>query len=189
MAVEAGADALGFVFAPSPRRVTVEQVREIIRHLPPFITKVGVFVDSPLKAVEQALACCGLDLAQLHGEESPECCQALFPRVIKSFRVKDGGFLERLPDYRAAAYLLEGHSEKGYGGTGTGFDWALALKAKEHGRIILSGGLTPANVGEAVRWVGPYGVDVSSGVEASPGRKDPEKVRAFICAAREAALE
>ena len=95
-------------------------------------------------------------------------------------------FLERLPGYRATAFLLEGHSDTGLGGTGTGFDWGLALKAKEYGRIILSGGLTPENVGEAVGRVKPYGVDTSSGVESAPGRKDPEKVRAFIQAAREA---
>ncbi|MEE9202712.1 MAG: phosphoribosylanthranilate isomerase [Dehalococcoidia bacterium] len=186
MAAEAGADALGFVFAPSPRRVTPKQVREIVPHLPPFVIKVGVFVDSPLKEVVDTLSSCGLHLAQLHGEEPPDYCQALFPRAIKSFRVRDAAFLERLPGYRAAAFLLEGHSEKGYGGTGTGFDWGLALKAGEYGRIILSGGLTPENVGEAVGRVAPYGVDTSSGVESAPGKKDPEKVRAFIRAAREA---
>jgi phosphoribosylanthranilate isomerase len=186
VAAEAGADALGFVFAPSPRRVTPEQVREMVHHLPPFVIKVGVFVDSPLQEVQETLSFCGLHLAQLHGQEPPDYCQALYSRAIKSFRVRDAAFLERLPAYRAAAFLLEGHSDKGYGGTGAGFDWGLALKAKEHGRIILSGGLTPENVADAVGRVGPYAVDTSSGVEAEVGTKDPEKVRAFIRTAREA---
>ncbi|MDP6510972.1 MAG: phosphoribosylanthranilate isomerase [Dehalococcoidia bacterium] len=186
MAAEAGANALGFVFAPSPRRVTPEQVREMVHHLPPFIIKVGVFVDSPLREVRKTLSFCSLHLAQLHGQEPPDFCQALFPHAIKSFRVRNAAFLERLPDYKAAAFLLEGHSDTGFGGTGTGFDWGLALRAKAHGRIILSGGLSPANVADAVGKVGPYAVDTSSGVESAPGRKDPAKVRAFIRAAREA---
>jgi len=187
LAVGLGADAVGFVFAPSPRRVSPEAVRDIVAHLPPLVTKVGVFVNAPLNEIREIMEYCGLDLAQLHGEEPPELCAALFPRAIKAFRVKDESVLDLIPRYRAPAFLLEGYSSAGYGGVGCGFDWSLARRASSLGRLILSGGLNPENVARAVREVRPYAVDVSSGVEREPGKKSPEKLRAFILACREAA--
>ncbi|HEX78346.1 MAG TPA: phosphoribosylanthranilate isomerase [Dehalococcoidia bacterium] len=179
-AAELGADALGFVFAPSPRRVTPEQVRQIVAQLPPFLVKVGVFRDSELDRVQDIMSSCHLDLAQLHGSETPEYCQALWPKVIKAFRVEDASFLSQMPHYRVAAYLLDGPKP----GSGQGFDWGLARQAARQGRVILSGGLTPDNVRQAIETVRPYGVDVSSGVESRPGRKDHHKLGAFIRAAK-----
>jgi phosphoribosylanthranilate isomerase len=187
-AVELGADALGFVLAPSPRQVTRQQVAEIVAKLPPFICKVGVFVDSSLQEVTETLQSCGLDLAQLHGSESPGVCQALFPRVIKAFRVKDESVLDLLPQYKASAYLLDSHHETLRGGTGRSFNWEIARKATQHGRIVLSGGLTPVNVRQAIAEVQPFAIDVSSGVESRPGVKDHAKLRAFLEAAKNAQL-
>jgi len=185
-ATEYGADALGFVFAPSPRQVTIEQVQEIVDHLPPFITKVGVFVDHPLDKVQEIMTRCSLDIAQLHGSESPEYCQSLFPKVVKSFRVKEEAILEHFPRYKVNAYLLDSYRADLKGGTGHSFDWAIAQKAKEYGLIVLSGGLNPENVQKAVTMVRPYAVDVSSGVEAKPGKKDRSKLYSFIKGAKEA---
>ena len=186
MAIEAGADALGFVFVPNtPRYIHPEQARSIIDQLPPFITTVGLFVNAEQQGIEAIADGCRLNLIQLHGDELPTLCVALSRRVIKAFRVKDESSVSRLSDYRVSAYLLDTYVKGAMGGTGKSFDWNLALKAKSYGRIILAGGLTPDNVASAVLQVRPYGVDVSSGVEASPGRKDPAKVKAFIRAVRE----
>jgi phosphoribosylanthranilate isomerase len=179
-AVKWGADALGFVFASSPRQVTLQQVEHIVAGLPPFVCKVGVFVDGELQELEETMRACGLDLAQLHGSESPGFCQALFPRVIKSFRVKDESVLDLLPQYRVSAYLLDSYNASLKGGTGQSFDWGIARKARHYGPIILSGGLTSANVRQAIDRVRPYAVDVSSGVESNPGVKDHAKLRAFL---------
>ena len=184
-AAELGADALGFVLAPSPRQVTPEVLRRLVAGLPPFISKVGVFVDSPLDEVRRIMSDCGLDLAQLHGSESPEYCQALFPRAIKAFQVKDATVLKQLPLYQVSAYLLDGYHTKLKGGSGQSFDWEIARQAGGRGHIILSGGLTPENVARAIAIARPYGVDVSSGVEASPGKKDHHKLTAFIHAVKE----
>ncbi len=184
-AIEYGADALGFVFAQSPRQVTPQQVYHIVALLPPFIAKVGVFVDSELGAVQETISACGLDLAQLHGSESPQYCQALFPGVIKSFRVKDREFLSLLPQYKALAYLLDSYDVHQGGGTGYSFDWDIAREAKRYGPIVLAGGLTPENVRRAMNIVQPYAVDVSSGVEAKPGKKDFVKLAAFIKAVKQ----
>ncbi len=184
-AVEMGADALGFVLAPSPRRVSPEDLKRLINSLPPFISKIGVFVDSPLDEVKRIMAECGLDLVQLHGSESAEYCQTLFPRAIKAFQVKDAGVLKQLPSYQVSAYLLDGYHSKLKGGSGQSFDWEIARQAGNLGRIILSGGLTPENVARAIAISRPYGVDVASGVEASPGKKDHHKLAAFIHAVKE----
>lgn len=185
-AAEMGADALGFVFAPSPRRVTPPQVAQIVATLPPFICKVGVFMDNTLQEVTKTVESCSLDLAQLHGSESPEFCQALFPRVIKSFRVRDESVLAQLAQYEISAYLLDSYHEALSGGTGVSFDWEIARKAGQYGLIILSGGLNPANVRRAITEAQPFAVDVSSGVEASPGVKDHAKLRTFIEEAKNA---
>ncbi len=189
-AVEAGADALGFVFyPPSPRYVTPEQASLIIRTLPPFITTVGLFVDVPVETVNSMAAQCGLDRIQLHGREPPDfCCRVVRP-VIKAFRIKNAESLLSLPSYRVAAYLLDAYVEGALpGGTGASFSWELAAQAKPNGPVILAGGLTPENVEEAIVRIRPYGVDVSTGVERVPGVKDQDKVRTFIARAKTAAL-
>ncbi len=187
-AAEAGADALGFVFwEDSPRRVAVEEAAAIIRKLPPFVMKVGVFVDAPEDLVYRAIGECGLNLLQFHGDETPDYCLQFGLMSMKAFRIRDVESLRSLPAYRTDAWLLDAYSPDKRGGTGETFNWDLAVQARELGRMIfLAGGLAPENVGEAIRQVKPYGVDVSSGVEASPGKKDSVKVRAFIQAVRDA---
>jgi len=186
-AVEAGADALGFVFAPgTPRLVRSEVVERIVRDLPPFVTTVGVFVNQPLEEVLQVVGRCRLQAVQLHGDEPEEYSRSLPIRVIKGIRVRDARDLAPIGVYPAHAFLLDAFVEGKAGGTGTTVPWDLARQAKGNAPIILSGGLRPETVAQAVRTVRPYGVDVSSGVEASPGRKDHKKVREFIAAVREA---
>ncbi len=185
-AAAAGADALGFVFhEPSPRSITIADAAAIIRELPPLILKVGVFVNAPADFVVRAIGDCGLNLLQFHGEESPDYCMQFGLMSMKAFRIRDATSLAQLKDYSTDAWLLDAYSAGKVGGTGAQFNWDLALEAKSWGRpIFLAGGLTPENVADAVQLVRPFGVDVSSGVEASPGRKDHGKVRAFIKAAK-----
>jgi len=186
VAVEAGADMLGFIFCESsPRRITPAAAAEIIRTLPPFVVKVGVFVNASEEMVVSAIADCGLNLLQFHGEESPEYCSQFGLMSMKAFRIRDADSLKALRQYPTDAWLLDAFSPDQCGGTGETFNWNLAVEAKALGRpIVLAGGLTPDNVAEAIRVVQPYAVDVSSGVESAPGRKDHAKVRAFIRAAR-----
>lgn len=187
-AVEAGADALGFVFyPPSPRHILPEQAAEIIRRLPPFVQTVGLFVNAELSIVNATADRCGLDVVQLHGDESPGYCESVRRRVIKAFRVRDISSLDSLPQYQVSGCLLDAWSPAAPGGTGQSFNWEIAAAAAAQRPIILAGGLTPDNVAEAVRRVQPYAVDVSSGVECAPGRKDIDKVRTFITRARQAA--
>jgi phosphoribosylanthranilate isomerase len=181
MAVEAGADAIGLVFyEKSPRALLPEQAAVIVRALPPFVQAVGLFVNAGIEIVNATAEACRLDIVQLHGEESPEFCGLVERRVIKAFRVRDEASLEPMKDYWVSGFLLDAWSPRSYGGTGATFNWNLARAAGTNGPVILAGGLTPQNVREAVDVVAPYGVDVSSGVESAPGRKDPEKVRDFI---------
>jgi phosphoribosylanthranilate isomerase len=189
VAVEAGADLLGFIFyPPSPRSVTPEQACRIIeqlRRVSSDFRSVGVFVDEEPKAVRRIAGRCGLDAVQLHGREPPEAVEALTEDgldVFKAFRVRDGAFLADMERYHATAYLLDAYVANQHGGTGQTFDWQLAVAAKEHGPILLAGGLTPDNVAQAVRAVRPWGVDTASGVETSPGRKDHDKMRQFVAA-------
>ena len=180
-AVEQGADAVGFIFYnKSPRSVTMKVAREIISKLPPFVDSVGVFVNETVERVNKVADYCGLDLVQLHGEESPAFCQKIHRRVIKAFRIKDLQSFKKLDKYPVSGFLLDTFSENLHGGTGKVFDWNLAHRAKKMGPIILAGGLTPRNIRQAIIQVCPYGVDVCSGVEKEPGIKDPEKVRAFL---------
>lgn len=180
-AVEQGADAVGFIFyKKSPRSVTMKAVREIILELPPFVDTVGVFVNESADRVNKIADYCGLDLVQLHGEESPAFCRKIHRRVIKAFRVTDLQSLRQIGKYPVTGFLLDTFCEDMRGGTGKAFDWNLALPVKKIGPVILAGGLTPRNIGQAVSRVRPYGVDVCSGVEKSPGIKDPEQVRAFL---------
>ena len=188
-AVEAGADALGFVFVPgTPRLVHPDVAERIVKDLPPFVTTVGVFVDQPLEDVLRIADRCTLQAVQLHGNE-PEAFSRRIPfPVIKAIRVRDARDLAPIATYPARAFLLDAFVEGQAGGTGTPISWDVARQAKGKVPIILSGGLRPETVAQAVRTVRPYGVDVGSGVEASPGRKDHKKVREFIAAVREADL-
>jgi len=182
-AIEFGADALGFVFYKgSPRYLDPEEASSIIEKLPPFIARVGVFVNESIKVIEDIADSCGLDIIQLHGDEPPEVCQNLKRRIIKAFRIRDWDSLEPIVRYRAHAFLLDTYTPQKLGGTGEVFNWDIALSAKRFGRIILSGGLTPDNVEMAVRHVMPYGVDVSTGVEmeGDKRKKDHLKMRLFI---------
>jgi len=180
-AVEQGVDAVGFIFyKKSPRAVTMKTVREIIKKLPPLVETVGVFVNESAERVNKMADYCGLDLVQLHGEESPAFCRKIRRRVIKAFRVKDLQSIKQLEKFPVSGFLLDTFSDDLHGGTGKSFDWNLALPAKKMGPVVLAGGLTPRNILQAVRQVRPYGVDVCSGVEKSPGIKDLEKVRAFL---------
>jgi len=188
IAAEAGADALGLMFyEPSPRNVSLKTAAAIARELPPFLTKVGVFVNAPEELVLRAIAECGLNIVQFHGDETPDYCQKFPVMVLKAFRIKDADSLKQLPEYQTDAWLLDAYTADKQGGTGEKFNWDLAIEAQKLGKpIFLAGGLTPENVADAVRKVQPYAVDVSSGVEAAPGKKDPAKVRAFIQAAKQA---
>lgn len=182
VASDAGADALGFNFyKPSPRYIDPELARDIISALPATVTPVGLFVDSPLEEVRETARLVGLRTVQLHGDETPDYCREVGMEVIKAVRVRDAGSLEVLKDYDVKAFLLDAYSSDLVGGTGRTFDYDLVAKAKEVGRpIIVAGGLTPETVSSVIEKTRPYGVDVASGVESSPGFKDPPKVRAFI---------
>lgn len=180
-AVEQGADAVGFIFyKKSPRSVTMKGVKEIISKLPPLVDTVGVFVNETSDRVNKIADYCGLDMVQLHGDESPAFCRKIRRRVIKACRVENLQSIKQLEKYPVSGFLLDTFSENTHGGTGKTFDWNLALPAKKIGPVILAGGLTPGNVRQALNRVRPYGVDVCSGVEKSPGIKDPEKVRSFM---------
>ncbi|CUS34851.1 phosphoribosylanthranilate isomerase [Candidatus Nitrospira nitrificans] len=187
--VKAGADALGFVmYRKSPRFVEPAVARAIVAGLPPFVLPVGVFVNEEAEKVRALMDECGFALAQLHGDESALYCQTLGRPALKAFRLKDRGTFLALAEFQGCAnvrgFLIDAFSDQAYGGTGQTVDWTLAQEAARSTPIILAGGLNPTNVAEAIRAVRPYGVDVSSGVEKSPGKKDPDKVKTFIEAAR-----
>ncbi len=190
-AVEAGADALGFVFyEKSPRHLAVPAAAGIAKQLPGFVLRVGVFVNAPGEAVDRAIGECGLNLLQFHGDEAPEYCLQFGLMSMKAFRMRDAGSLQEMTKYQTEAWLLDAYSPEAVGGTGEKFNWELAVEAQKFGKpIFLAGGLTPENVGEAVRKVRPFGVDVSSGVEISPGKKDHTKLRAFINAVKTATAQ
>ncbi|MFH1674642.1 MAG: phosphoribosylanthranilate isomerase [Pseudomonadota bacterium] len=186
LAADLGADALGFIFAESPRQVVPEIAREIISLLPPFVNSVGVFVDEEQESVREIAAYCKLDLVQLHGNESSGYCKALGLKALKVIRVKDEKSIESMASYRGTVqgFLLDTYVKGLPGGTGKTFNWELAKQAKKYGPVIISGGLTPDNICEAIEKVKPYGVDVNSGVEASPGIKDPDKLKLLFSKAR-----
>ena len=190
-AAEAGADAVGFVFWPgSPRCIAPARARAIGARLPSAVVRVGVFVDARRERLERTADEARLDLLQLHGSEAPEALAGLPRPAWKALRVGDDFAPELALRYerRAAGLLLDARDASRPGGTGRSFDWRVAERLRPSLRfLILAGGLTPENVGAALRIASPDGVDVSSGVERSPGRKDPARVRAFVAAAREAA--
>ena len=176
-AVAAGADALGFMFvASSPRFLEFAAAQKIIASLPPFVARVGVFVNATEEFITTALQTCSIDVIQLHGDEAPDFCASIRTRarVIKAFRIHNEDSLTPLPKYPVDAWLLDSFVPGQHGGTGAIFNWNLAVRAQSMAGsrpVILAGGLTSQNVAQAVREVHPYGVDVSSGVEKSPGRK------------------
>jgi len=185
-AVSLGVNALGFVFAPSPRRVEPPTVREISRRLSSSVLKVGVFVNQEFSEVERIASECGLTALQFHGDESPEYCQRFSLPIIKAIRIRSLESLEEMGRFSGATLLLDTFSSLKAGGTGIPFPLEIASKAKRRSDFILSGGLTPANVGEAVRRVRPFGVDVSSGVESKPGKKDLSRMVDFVKEVRKA---
>lgn len=179
-AMDLGADALGFIFAPgSPRAISVNQAQAIISRLPALVQTVGVFVDADWSMINRTRRECGLDVVQLHGREDEDLLAALGGRIIKVVRV-GSGFEVNPKVYPDCTLLLDTYSPRAAGGTGETFDWNLAVKAARYRPIILAGGLRPENVAEAVALVNPYGVDVCSGVEKTPGRKDYERLQSFI---------
>jgi phosphoribosylanthranilate isomerase len=183
-----GADAIGLVFAESPRKLSVEQAREIADALPVSVLKVGVFVNEELEEVLRIVREVGLDYAQLHGDESPETVTVLREggvKVIKALRIRGVDSLATMDDYDADLFLLDAWSEKVRGGTGERFDWGLAKSLKGRGNIVVSGGLNPENVREAIRFFQPGWVDASSSLEDAPGKKNDERVRRFVSAAKE----
>ena len=180
-AAELGADAVGFVlYSKSPRCVKPAQVKLMISQLPPYVTTVGVFANQDFREVGEMMEACGFDLVQLQGDESPEFCQRFGSRVVKAIRVRDVESIKRMAGYSVRAFVLDTFREDQFGGTGEPFDWNLGIQARQFGRVILAGGLTPENVHKAVEKVQPYGVDVSSGVEKHLGKKDHAKIEKFI---------
>ncbi len=186
-AVESGADALGFIFAVSPRQVTPDTVRRIVEELPPWIAAVGVFVDEKPEKVRRISESCRLTDIQLHGSESAAVARTLMRdvRVIKAFRVGPGFEADVAAKYEADAFLFDSRIEGLAGGTGKTFDWDLVRRRFDR-PMIVSGGLNAKNVGKAIRLLKPFGVDTSSGVERAPGKKDPKLVEEFIRHAKRA---
>jgi phosphoribosylanthranilate isomerase len=184
LAIDSGADALGFVFyRGSKRYIDPESANNIISNLPPFITTVGIFVNQGLDEINYTKEKAGFDTIQLHGDEPPDFCKN-FTRVIKAIRVKENIDLKLIESYPVKVVLFDTFSEESYGGTGRSFGWGALKDLNTSKRIILSGGLTPENVFQAIRIVHPYAVDVSTGVEDHPGKKNPEKLKKFIEAVR-----
>ena len=181
--VAAGVDAIGLIFVEqSPRYLDPERARKIVESLPPFVDAVGVFVDQEAAAVNDIVRYCGLTTVQLHGAESPAYCAEIACRVMKAFRMRESLSPEDLAPYadEVSAFLFDTFHEKIAGGTGQTFAWHLLEKLSSPRPVVLAGGLTPENVGEAIRQARPYAVDLNSGVESAPGRKNLAKVRAAI---------
>jgi len=184
-ACELGADALGFIFYNGSKRyVEPEKAKAIVSELPPFISTVGVFVNQDVPEIESVVETVGIDTVQLHGDESADFCSKIPLRVIKAVRVKEFVDADAVELYPVQAILFDKHADDMYGGTGKSFDWSALSGIHISKHIILSGGLTDENVSEAIETVRPYAVDVSSGVEDSPGKKNHMKIRNFIEAVR-----
>ncbi|MGB0582370.1 MAG: phosphoribosylanthranilate isomerase [Limisphaerales bacterium] len=181
--VEAGTDALGLNFyEPSPRYLELAKAAEITKHLPPFVARVGLFVNASEDTVRETIEKTGINTLQFHGDETPEFCSQFAPmKVIKAFRMQGAHTLHSLAKYNVDAYLLDSFDPGSPGGTGMIFNWDLARQAKDEGKpIILAGGLDPENIAEAIHETWPYAVDVASGVESERGKKDINLVRRFI---------
>ncbi len=189
--VSLGVDALGFIFVKdSPRNIDPEKAREIIRKTPPFVDVVGVFMNEDPDLVNDIAQYCGLTFAQLHGSEPPKYCRSITCRLLKAFRVKTTTKSEELAPYDdlVAGFLLDTYQNGVAGGTGKTFDWQLANSLSFSQPLILAGGLTPDNIKEAIEVVRPFAVDVNSGVEREPGRKDVSQVERLIKQVQEADL-
>jgi phosphoribosylanthranilate isomerase len=186
-AARCGAHAIGLVFAPSPRRVAVDLAAAITRALPPFVSAVGLFVDADADEIRGTIAQAPCQFLQFHGDEAPGFCSQFGLPYVKAVRVRpEVDLLQYARDYRdAKGLLLDAHVAGKHGGTGTSFDWKLIPRSMPL-PVILSGGLNPANVAQAVRTVRPWAVDVSSGVEAAPGIKDAARIAAFMAGVRDA---
>ena len=187
VAADAGADAIGLIFAESPRRVSVERAREIAAALPEGVLKVGVFVDADPGEVLRIAREVGLDYAQLHGDEPPEALAEIREGgvgVMKALRVRNAESLADVERYEADLFLLDAWSAEARGGTGARFDWELAKSLRGRDNIVVSGGLGPENVREAIEYFEPYGVDASSSLEERPGKKSGQLVRRFVGAAK-----
>ena len=183
LAFEAGANAIGFIFAKSPRRISPKKAKEIISSIPPFVQTVGVFVNEDPAVIEEIISFCALDLVQFHGDEAPDICKRFMPKSIKAIRVKDHLDIDRIQRYVGSvrAVLLDTYKKDSPGGTGEVFDWTLAVEAKKIGiPIILSGGIGPENIKDAILSVGPFAVDVNSKVEIRPGKKSPSLIKKLV---------
>ncbi|EFV77006.1 phosphoribosylanthranilate isomerase [Cytobacillus pseudoceanisediminis] len=178
-AIENGADALGFVFAESKRKINPEAAGEIIRELPGEVLKVGVFVNETKATIEEIANVSGINVIQLHGDETPEFCSSFSLPVIKALSVGSPDDLSQLDEFSCEYILLDSPKGKYRGGNGVSFDWSILNKPLQDKKMILAGGLKPENVGEGIKAANPYMVDVSSGVETE-GKKDPEKIKRFI---------
>jgi phosphoribosylanthranilate isomerase len=185
-AVSLGIDALGFIFAPSKRKIDPDMARKIILALPGTLLKVGVFVNEEQEEIQRLAEYCGINALQFSGKESPEFCKRFVRPVFKAIHIRDLESLKDMTKYSDVSILLDTWSSSKSGGTGIPFPLEIALKAKEKRDFVLSGGLNPGNVGEAIKTVRPWGVDVCSGVEATPGKKDPLKMAEFIKEVRKA---
>jgi phosphoribosylanthranilate isomerase len=186
MVLDHGVDALGFNFFPrSPRYISPMAARKIIECLPPLTVNVGLFVNTPPEDVAEMARVAGVQVIQLHGDESPEYCRKLWDwPLIKAVRIGSGPIEASLQEYPVRAFLLDSKDDVLFGGTGTSFDWSRALDIKNIRPVILAGGLQPDTVGEAIRTAIPYAVDVCSGVERAPGKKDAKKLRIFMSEVR-----
>lgn len=179
-AIDSGADALGFVFAESKRKIAPEAAGEIIKELPGDVLKVGVFVNETKEKIEEIASISGINVIQLHGDETPEFCSSFSLPVIKALSIGSQDDLSQLDEYACEYVLLDSPKGKYRGGNGVSFDWSILSKnPKQNNKIILAGGLSPENVGEGIKAANPFMVDVSSGVETE-GKKDPEKIKRFI---------
>jgi phosphoribosylanthranilate isomerase len=184
-AIDYGADAIGFVFAESIRNVSKEKARAIVQKLPLFVTTVGLFVNDTAENIDAICRFCGLDAIQLHGNERPALLNKLKDfKTIKAFRIRNEKDILPIKKYKPDAILLDGYSENKMGGTGTSFDWKIVKRLRTPIPVIVAGGLTHLNVSQAIRIVNPYAVDVSSGVESSPGKKDRKLIKKFIDAVK-----
>ncbi len=184
-AVNSGADAVGFIFVESsPRFIAPLEAARIIKSLPPFVTAVGVFVNSPAEKVKQTVKVTGIRCIQFHGDESPGELEGYDVPVYKAFQVDEGFETAKLASYSCSAFLLDTFVNGLRGGTGKTFNWDVAIAAKRYGLIVLSGGLNPGNISTAIRKVRPYAVDVNSGIESYPGKKDRAKLMALFEAIR-----
>ena len=187
LAVESGADSIGFVFTKSPRRISPLDAGLIIKEIPASVDTVGVFVDETLQKLDEIIRISHINTIQLHGWESPEYCSNFKSKVkvIKTFRIKDNEFLQKMSAYKTDNFLLDTYISGQPGGTGKVFDWNLAVTAvRKYPNIILAGGLNPDNICEVLNLVKPFGVDISTGIESRPGKKDPVLLKEFIARVR-----